>query len=65
MAKSMIVDGQLSTVLDQKETEVIINALEDLEYLRQKNRVTGTEEEANLLASLKATPSHAITHRNT
>lgn len=64
MAKTMIVDGHLSTVLNMKETEIIINALEDLDYLRHKNRVMGTEEEQALLINLKATPSHAITHRN-
>lgn len=65
MVKIMIVKGQLSTVLDMKETEVVIFALEDLQYLREKNRVVGTEEEKDLLKSLKSSPSHSVTHRNT
>ena len=65
MVKTMLVDGQLSTVLDMKTTELIIELLEDLEYLKAKNRVTITREEVELLKQLKATPSHAITHRNT
>lgn len=64
MVKTMIVDGQLSTVLDMKETELLIHLLEDLDYLKGKNRVSITEEEIAFLERLKSTPSHAITHRN-
>lgn len=64
MVKSMIVDGQLSTVLDMKETELIIHLLDDLDYLKSKNRVSITDEEITFLEKLKSTPSHAITHRN-
>jgi len=65
MVKTMIVNGQLSTVLDMKTTELIIQLLEDLDYLKAKNRVSITLEEVELLEKLKATPSHAIIHRNT
>lgn len=65
MAKTIMVEGQLSTVLDMRETEILISLLDDLSYLKMKNQLFVMDEEKALIDSLKATPSHGVTHRNT
>jgi len=65
MAKSIVIDGQLSTVLDMDETQTLILALEDLSYLHMKMQITASEDQKKLLEELRNGPSHGTTHRNT
>jgi hypothetical protein len=65
MIKTEVIDGQLSTVLDMKEVELLVSLLENLHYLKLKNQLYVMDEEKDLLEKLKSTPSHAVTHRNT
>lgn len=65
MVKFINIDGQLSTVLDMKETQTLILALEDLEYLQTKTQSCGTEDQKEILKILRSGPTHGLTNRNT